>query len=89
MEVLVGERIFFFFFIIWVLAKSTDVCIAWKCWIFAPARIFWFVSKHLCVSQQQKTFENERTQQDREGKGEEDEKRAEEWERGKDSDVGW
>lgn len=27
-------------FIIQVLAKSTDVCVACMCWIFAPARIF-------------------------------------------------
>lgn len=37
-------------FIIRVLVKSTDVCIACECWIFAAARIFGFVGKNLCTN---------------------------------------
>lgn len=60
-------------FIIWVLAKSTDVCIACKCWIFAHAKIFRFVCKHLCASQQLRTEDRQM--------------RREEGETGKESDI--
>lgn len=66
-------------FIIQALAKSTDVCIACKCWIFGPCKNILVCRKApLCLA----TIKKGR----KEGKRS---MRGDEWEKGKDWDITW